>query len=125
MKDCSKCSGVVMYRSFQRTDPAWSSNGTYTENPTFWIYRGDEAAEWDRDGRALFGDAGLVEEIRSRLSGESELVLIPGFLLIGFWLLMSEHEPYAVHWVAQSIEGCTFSETAPDWGNWNKPNGIY
>jgi len=120
MDTCSRCLDVVIYCSCERTDPDWSSSPDLMENPTFWIYRGDAEVEWDRDGRALFGDAELIAEIRSKLSGELDVVLIPGFSL-----LMVERDPYAVHLVAKSIEGCTFSKSAPKWGKFSKPGDIY
>jgi len=121
MNVCSRCGDVVMYCSCQRTDSAWSSHKELTENPTFWIYRGHETAEWDRDGRALFGDPELVADIRFKLSGERELVLLPEYPLAGFMLLMAERDPYAVHLAAQSIDGCTFSPSAPNWGTISRP----
>jgi len=54
------------------------------------------------------------------LSGELDVVLIPGFSL-----LMVERDPYAVHLVAKSIKGCTFSKSAPKWGRFSKPGRIY
>jgi hypothetical protein len=90
------------------------------ENPSFWIYRGEAEIDRGRDGRALFGDAELIAEIRSNLSGERQVVLHPGFSL-----LMVEHDPYAVHLMAQSIEGCTFSKSAPKWGKLSRPGRSY
>ena len=91
------------------------------ENPSFWIYRGEAEVEWDRDGRALFGDAELIAEIRSNLSGERQVVLHPGFSL---WMV--EHDPCAVHYVASKIlHGCTFSSDVPDWSRYSEPRAIY
>ena len=120
MNRCSRCGDAIIYCSCERTDPAWSSHPDLMENPSFWIYRGKAEVEWDRDGRALFGDAELIDEIRSNLSGEHEVVLHPGFSL---WMV--EHDPYAVHLIAQAIEGCTFSKSAPKWGKFSKPGRIY
>ena len=120
MNTCSRCGDAIIYCSCERTDPAWSSHPDLMENPSFWIYRGEAEVEWDRDGRVLFGDAELIAEIRSNLSGERQVVLHPGFSL---WMV--EHDPYAVHLIAQSIKGCTFSKSAPKWGKFSKPGQIY
>lgn len=75
MNTCSRCGDAIIYCSCERTDPAWSSHPDLMENPSFWIYRGEAEVEWDRDGRVLFGDAELIAEIRSNLSGERQVVL--------------------------------------------------
>ena len=121
MSVCSRCGDVALYCSCERTDPDWTRSSKWTNNPSFYIYRGDAEAEWDREGRMLFGDPELVAEIRSKLTGEYVEVLISGFCL---WMV--EQDPYAVHLVARDeIEGCTFSKSAPKWGKFSKPGRIY
>ena len=121
MNTCSRCGDAIIYCSCERTDPAWSSHPDLMENPSFWIYRGEAEVEWDRDGRALFGDAELIAEIRSNLTGERRLIFHPGFEL-----LMSVHDPCAVHYVASKIlHGCTFSSDVPDWSRYSEPRAIY
>lgn len=120
MEICSQCRDAVMYCSCSRTDPEMSSHPEWSENPSFWIYRGNAKVEWDRDGRVLSGDQDLIAEIKSKLSGEYEEVLVPGFCL---WMV--PQDPYAVHLVAQQIKGCTFSPSAPDWSKFSESGVIY
>lgn len=108
MCNCSRCGDAIIYCSCERTDPAWTSHPDLMENPSFSLYRGEAEVDWDRDGRALFGDSDLIADIRSNPSGERQVVLHSGFSL-----LMVEHDPCAVHQITQSIEGCTFSKNAP------------
>ena len=120
MNTCSRCGDAILYCSCERTDPAWSSRPDLMENPSFWIHRGEAEVEWDRDGRALFGDAEVIAEIRSNLSGERQVVLHTAFSL-----LMVEYDPYALHLIAQSIGGCTFSKSSPKWGKLSRSERIY
>lgn len=120
MNICSQCKDAIMYCSCQLTDPTWSSHPEWSENPSFWIYRGNAQVEWDREGRALFGDEGLIAQIKAKLSGNYEEVLIPGFFL---WMV--PQDPYAVHLVAGQIEGVTFSPSAPNWDKYSEQGFIY
>ena len=108
MNTCSRCLDVVIYCSCERTDPDWSSSPDLMENPKFWICRGDAEVAWDRDRPGLFGNAELIAESRSELSGELNVFLIPGGSL-----LMVERDPYTVQLIAKSIKGRTFSKSAP------------
>ena len=89
MNVCSRCGDVILYCPCERIDPSWIHSSEWMENPSFFIYRGDAEAEWDREGRILFGDPELVAEIRSKLTGEKVEVLIPGFCL---WMV--EQDPH-------------------------------
>ena len=113
--NCSRCLDVVLYCSCEREDPSWSKRKQWADNPSYWIYLGGLSAEWDRQGRALFGDEELIEQIRNLLSGQLETVLH-----LGFQLWMVEQDPYAVHHAAQQITGATFSESAPVWSDFSQ-----
>ena len=117
---CSNCRDEILYCRCEREDPTWSNRAWLSENPTYWIYLADMSAEWDREGRALFGSESLVREIKRKLSGKLETVLYPDFQL-----LMVEQDPYAVHFVAQLIPGCTFSKSAPDWSELSVEGRVY
>ena len=120
MKTCSQCGDVVQYCKCMLSDDTLSE--IYTNSGSFSIFRGEEVAEWDREGRNLFeGDPGLINDIAEHLTGERRLIFHPGFEL-----LMSVHDPYAVHYVASKIlHGCTFSSDAPDWSRYSEPGTIY
>ncbi len=121
MDVCSRCLDVVTYCKCQLEDPEWNVSGKYTNNPTFWIYRGTQEAEWDREGRNLFGDPELIKDIRAHMTEEYTEILKPGF-----WLWMSVHDPNAVYFVArEKLKGCTFSKSAPDWSAMEIPGQIY
>ena len=121
MRTCSLCGDVVMYCKCQEEESTYEEIKLFKSNRSYWIYRGEEAAFWDQETRNLYGDKQLVDEIKSHLHGEHQIILIPGF---GLW--MDVREPFAVHYVAKEIlKGCTFSKTAPDWRPFTRPDVIY
>jgi hypothetical protein len=121
MRVCERCRDVVIYCSCVLEDPSWIDSTKFTNNPSFWIFRGNQKAEWDRVGRNLFGDQELIDDIKKHLHGEYVEVLKPGFSL---W--MDFRDPNAVYFVAKDIlKGCTFSDSAPDWSEMEDPNTIY
>jgi hypothetical protein len=102
-------------------DEREESAAEYTDNPSFWIFRGEQKAEWVELTRELTGDWELIKDISKHLHGGYEVVLQPGF---GLWL--SVHDPNAVYYVAsEKLTGCTFSDSAPDWSDMTDPNAIY
>ena len=118
---CSRCGDVVMYCTCPYTDPVVVDDKDYMDSPSFEIYRGDQKAEWDRQTRSLSGDAELVQEIRSHLTGEYVEVLYPEFSL---W--MTHKDPFAVHYVASEfVKGCRFSKSVPDWSPFTDPDVVY
>ncbi len=117
----SRCLDVSAYCKCQLEDPEWDISGKYTNNPSFLIYRGNQEVEWDREGRNLFGDADLINNIRMHMTEEYTEILKPGF-----WLWMSVHDPNAVYFVAKHLlQGCTFSKSAPHWSAMENPNSFY
>ena len=122
MRKCEICLDVAIYCKCAANEDLWNpSHGMWvTDNPTFWIYRGDEKVEWDKEGRALWGDPKLIEDLMEHLDGEYVTVLYP------MQLPMVPQDPYAVHWVAKhKLKGCTFSKSAPKWGRFSKPGVVY
>ena len=117
---CSRCRDVVLYCDCPYTDPAVVDDKDYTSSRSFEIFRGDEVVEWDRQTRSLSGDAGLIGDILAHLDGKQ---FSPLHLM---WLWASPKDPFAVHYVAREyVDGCTFSETAPNWDRFSEPDVIY
>ena len=122
MRRCSVCLDVVIYCSCALEDDSWKTNQKrwVTDNPSFTIFRGDEEAEWIRETRELVGDKKLVQDITKHLTGEDVVVLHQ------MSLPMIVEDPYAVHHVASFLlDGCSFSESAPDWDKYSQPGVIY
>jgi hypothetical protein len=115
------CGDVVLYCKCLEENAVFEEIKMFRNNPSYWIYRGEETAFWDQETRNLYGDKKLLEDIRALLHGKQEEILKPGFEL---W--MDVRDPFAVHYVASwQLSGCTFSKTAPDWSPWTKPGVIY
>lgn len=121
MRICSICGDVVLYCTCMLEENRVVESPIYSENPSFSIYKGSSEVEWDSASRTLSGDPVLIQEIMKHLHGGYQDLLEPGF---GVW--MRVEDPNGVFYVAKElIEGCSFSDTAPDWSEITDPDTIY